>query len=89
MALRARVSEIRAEHLLTEMLVSQGLDSRKPTAGDLLRQQEYRDHPHLLEILQGHGKTRRGGDPLPEGVLVDRQTLDPLVVIRTSVEPRR
>lgn len=84
MALRARVAEIRAEHLLTEMLVSQGWDSRKPTAGDLLRQQEYRDHPHLLEILQGRGKTRRGGDPLPEGVLVDRQTLDPLVVIEAK-----
>ena len=89
MALRARISEIRAEHLLTEMLVSQGWDTRKPTTGDLLRQQEYRDHPHLVEVLQGRGKAGRGGDALPEGILVDRQTLEPLVVIEAKATAKQ
>ena len=89
MAFRARVSEIRAEHLLTELLVSQGWDTRKPTAGELLRQHEYRDHPHLVEILQGRGKAGRGGDALPEGILLDRQTLDPLVVIEAKATTKQ
>ena len=66
------------------MLISQGWDSRKPPAGDLFRQQEYREHPHLVEVLQGKGKTGRGGDALPEGILVDSQTLTPLVVIEAK-----
>ena len=88
MALRARISEIRAEHLLTEMLVSQGWDSRKPPSGDLLRQQEYREHAHLVEVLQGKGKTGKGGDGLPEGILVDRQSLEPLVVIEAKASAK-
>ena len=89
MAQRARVSEIRAEHLLTEMLVSQGWDTRKPVTGELLRQQEYREHPHLVEVLQGRGKAGRGGDALPEGILVDRHTLEPLVVIEAKATAKQ
>lgn len=84
MALRARVAEVRAEHLLTEMLVAQGWDARKPPVGDLLRQQEYKDHPALAEMLKGKGKQGGGGDGLPEGILVDRLTLQPLVVIEAK-----
>ena len=40
----ARVSEVRAEHLLTELLTAQGWDVRRPPNGEMLRQQEYKDH---------------------------------------------
>jgi predicted RNA methylase len=80
----ARQSEIRSEHLLTDMLVAQGWDPRRPPAGDLLRQQEYKDIAHLLEALQGQSKTGRGGDGLPEAIVVDRVTLQPLIVIEAK-----
>ena len=71
-AVREREGEVRAEHLLTEMLMAQGWDARKPPVGDLLRQQEYKDHPALAEMLKGLGKQGGGGDALPEGILVAR-----------------
>ena len=84
MAQRARVAEVRAEHLLTEMLVAQGWDARKPPVGDLLRQQEYKDYAQLADILRGRGKQGFGGDALPEAILIDRETLVPLVVIEAK-----
>jgi type I restriction enzyme M protein len=84
MAQPARLAEVRAEHLLTDMLVAQGWDVRRPPAGDLLRQQEYRDVMHLLEAFRGQSKTGRGGDGLPEAVVVDRVTLQPLIVVEAK-----
>jgi len=84
MAVSSRVAEVRAEHLLTDMLVAQGWDPRKPPAGDLLRQHEYRDVPHLLEAFKGQGKTGKGGNALPEAVIVDRVTLQPLIVVEVK-----
>ena len=66
------------------MLVAQGWDPRRPPSGDLLRQHEYRDFPHLRDAFRGHGKTGRGGDALPEGVIVDHETQQPLIVIEVK-----
>lgn len=79
-----RLAEIRSEHLLTDMLVAQGWDPRKPPAGDLLRQQEYRDYPALADAFRGRGKSGKGGDALPEGVIVDTATHQPLIVIEAK-----
>ncbi len=80
----ARVAEVRTEVLLTELLTTQGWDVRRPPNGELLRQQEYKDHPHLLDAFKGRGKKGAGGDALPEAVLVDHLTLQPVAVIEAK-----
>ena len=80
-----RVSEVRAEHLLTELFQAQGWDTRRPPNGELLRQHEYKDHAHLREVFRGRSKTAAGlGDGLPEAVLVDRSSLQPIAVIEAK-----
>lgn len=78
-----RVAEVRAEHLLTELLVAQGWNTQSPPKGDLLRQQEYKDHPNLLDIFRGNSKSAGGGDGLPEALIVD-EFLAPLAVIEVK-----
>lgn len=78
-----RVAEVRAEHLLTELLTAQGWEAQRPSKGDLLRQQEYRDYPHLLDIFRSKSKSAGGGDGLPEAVLVDAN-LQPLAVMEVK-----
>ena len=79
-----RVSEVRTEHLLTELLTAQGWDVRRPPAGEMLRQHEYKDHAHLREIFRGRSKLTGIGDGLPEAVVVDRMTLQPILVIEAK-----
>ncbi|WP_394999216.1 class I SAM-dependent DNA methyltransferase [Sphingomonas sp.] len=81
---RVRVSEVRAEHLLTELLSAQGWDCRRPPNGEMLRQHEYKDHGHLREVFLGHSKVTQIGHGLPEAVVVDRQTLQPILVIEAK-----
>ena len=80
----ARVAEARTEVLFTELLTSQGWDVRRPPNGELLRQQEYKDYPHLLDIFKGKSKAAGGGDGLPEAVLVDKETMQPIAVIEAK-----
>ena len=85
MSVRAeRIAEIRAEELLTELLRSQGWDPRKPPNGEMLRQHEYKDYSHLLEILRGISKSGGTGDGKPEAFLIDRETFQPLAVIEVK-----
>ena len=79
-----RIAEVRAEHLLTELLTAQGWGTQRPPTGDLLRQHEYRVFPHLVDIFRGHSKGTRGGDGLPDGLLVDRADGTPLIVIENK-----
>lgn len=81
---RARVSEVRAELLLTELLHVQGWDTRRPPSGEMLRQHEYKDHSHLRDVFLHKSKVTMIGHGLPEAVLVDRQTLQPLLVIEAK-----
>jgi hypothetical protein len=78
-----RVAEVRAEHLLTELLSIQGWNVSPPPKGDLLRQQEYKDYPSLLDIFKGNSKTSRGGDGLPEALLVN-DNLEPIAVFEVK-----
>ncbi len=82
-AIAERVAEVRAEELLAELLRSQGWDTRKPAVGEMLRQHEYKDYPHLAKILRGISKSGIG-DGKPEAFLVDRETLQPLAVIEVK-----
>jgi type I restriction-modification system DNA methylase subunit len=81
---RRRGSEKRTEYLLTELLKAQGWDIRKPPKGEFLRQQEYKDFPELLSLFQGKSKTGKGGDALPEGIIVERTTLDPIMIFEVK-----
>lgn len=81
----ARVSERRTEQLLTELLVSQGWDIRRPPTGDLLRQQEYKSHPNLMEALKTASKSGTGAG-LPEAILIDKQSLTPLAIIEGKAD---
>jgi len=81
---KVRVSEVRAEHLITELLGSQGWDCRRPPNGEMLRQQEYKDHSHLRDVFRKRSKVTMIGDGLPEAVIVDRHSLQPLLVIEAK-----
>lgn len=84
----SRVSEVKAEVLLTELLASQGWDTRRPPNGEMLRQHEYKDHAHLSDVFLRRSKITKIGHGLPEAVLVDRQSLQPLLVIEAKASVR-
>lgn len=79
----ARVAERRAERLIEELLNSQGWDIRRPPAGELLSQQEYKDYPALREALQKASKSGSGAG-IPEFVLVEPKTGEPLAVFEAK-----
>jgi len=81
---RPRVSEVRAEHLLTELLRAQGWDCRRPPNGELLRQQEYKGHSHLRDVFLHRSKVTMIGYGLPEAVALDRKTMQPILVIEAK-----
>lgn len=81
---RVRVAEVRAEHLLTELLTAQGWDVRRPPNGEMMRQHEYKDHAHLADVFLHRSKVTAIGRGLPEAVVVDRQTLQPILVIEAK-----
>lgn len=84
MARAGRVSEVRAEHLLTELLSAQGWDCRRPPNGDMLRQHEYKDHAHLRDVFLHRSKVTAIGRGLPEAVVVDRLTLQPILIVEAK-----
>lgn len=81
---RPRVSEVRSELLLTELLQAQGWDCRRPPNGEMLRQHEYKDHSHLRDVFLRRSKVTKIGHGLPEAVVVDRQSMQPLLVIEAK-----
>ena len=82
-AVAQRRSERRAEHLLNDLLVSQGWDLRRPPHGDVLLQHEYRAHPELLEALAGASKTGAGAG-VPEVIIMDREANAPIAVVEVK-----
>lgn len=77
------VSEDRTEHLLRELLQAQGWDLRRPPSGDVLLKQEYKSYPVLQEILKTASKSGEGAG-LPEALLVDRSSVEPLAIIEAK-----
>jgi hypothetical protein len=78
-----RTSERRAEHLLNDLLVSQGWILRRPPHGDLLFQNEYRSYPDLAEALAKASKGGKGHG-IPEAILMDRNSPSPLATIEVK-----
>lgn len=76
-------SERRAEHLLNDLLISQGWDLRRPPQGDLLLQHEYRSYSALAEPLLKASKSG-GGVGVPEAVIIDRVSFSPLAIIEAK-----
>lgn len=78
-----RVSERRSEHLLNDLLLSQGWTLQRPPRGDLLFQSEYRSYPDLSEALSKASKSG-GGAGIPEAIIIDREFSQPLAVIEAK-----
>ncbi|MXY04879.1 MAG: N-6 DNA methylase [Gammaproteobacteria bacterium] len=78
-------SERRTERLLDDLLTSQGWDERKPPRGDLYLQHEYRARAALADALSGASKTG-DGPGIPEALLVDSNSGEPLAVIEAKAE---
>ena len=76
-------SERRSEHLLNDLLVSQGWDLRCPPQGHLVLQHEYRAFPELAEALAHASKSGKSFG-VPEGILIDPDSSTPLAVIETK-----
>lgn len=84
MALAAkRVSERRSEHLLNDLLISQGWTLQRPPRGDLLFQNEYRNYPELAGALAKASKSGHGSG-IPEAIILDRESSQPLAVIEVK-----
>jgi type I restriction enzyme M protein len=81
-----RSSERRSEHLLNDLLDTQGWDRRRPPLGDVLFQQEYRSHPELALLLRGASKSGVGFG-VPEALIVERSSRAPLAVIEAKARP--
>jgi type I restriction enzyme M protein len=78
-----QMSERRTEHLLNDLLDSQGWDRRRPPQGDIVFQHEYRSFPELREAL---AKASKSGPShgVPEAILIDRDSSTPIAVIETK-----
>lgn len=78
-----KVSERRAEHLLNDLLISQGWILRRPPFGDVLYQNEYRSFQELAEALSKSSKSGTGYG-VPEAILVDRSSMLALAIIEAK-----
>jgi len=82
-AVTKRISERRAEHLLNDLLVSQGWILKRPPHGDVLFQNEYRSYPELSDALAKASK-KGAGHGIPEAILMDRFSHAPFAVIEAK-----
>ncbi len=57
---------------------------RRPPNGEMLRQHEYEDHAHLRDVFLHRSKVTMIGYGLPEAVIVDRLSLQPLLVVEAK-----
>jgi type I restriction enzyme M protein len=80
----ARVAEVLSYRLIEELLSTQGWDLRRPPQGDVLAQHEYKDYPSLRDALKVSGKKGVGGPGIPEYVLMERETEQPLAVFEAK-----
>lgn len=80
---RKGTSERRAEHLLNDLLDTQGWNRRRPPGGDVLFQNEFRAFPSIATVLASSSKSGRGYG-IPEAIIVDRATMEPLAIIEAK-----
>lgn len=80
---KASLSETRTEYSILDLLNIQGWSQMKPPKGVLVRQNEYKAYPELELIFKGKSKSGRG-DGYPDFLLIDNQTMRPIVVIEAK-----
>ena len=81
-----RTSESRTESVAREMLAIRGWKVTRPPKGNLLWKNEYRDFPELAEAFAGRSKQGHGGDAYPDFLLLDSDSLRPMLVGETKSE---
>lgn len=80
------ISESRTEEDVTrELLAVRGWELARPPRGNLLRKNEYRQYPHLVDALAGRSKSG-GGPGYPDFLVVDTASIEPLLVIEAKAE---
>lgn len=72
-------SETRTDRLIEELLESQGFDLRRPPAGQVLTQHEYRSVTRLRDALASSSKPG-AGHGVPECVVLQEGTEEPIAV---------
>lgn len=82
-AAKKHTTERRSEHLLNDLLDTQGWDRRRPPNGDVLFQNEYRAFPQITLTLRGASKTGAGYG-VPEAILIDKSTNSPLAIVEAK-----
>lgn len=82
------LSETRTEDTIVDLLQIQGWSVGRPPKGAVIRQNEYKNHPALAEIFKGKGKSGKGGDGYPDFLIVDEDSLIPLVVIEAKASSK-
>lgn len=82
-----RASERRSERLLDDLLESQGWDTRRPPAGDVLVQHEYRAFPDIADALSKASKSGHGSG-IPEAIIIDKIDGTPLAVIEAKASAK-
>ena len=85
---RVAISESRTEAVARDLLTIRGWQVQRPPKGNILWKNEYRNYSHLLEALEGKGKSGKGGDAYPDFLVVDRATIRPLIVGETKPRDR-
>lgn len=80
---KSSVSETRTEDSILDLLNIQGWSQIKPPKGSLVRQNEYKAYPELENIFRGKSKSG-SGDGYPDFLLIDNQTMRPLVIIEAK-----
>ncbi len=79
------LSEVRTEDTILDLLRIQGWRTDKVPKGSLIRQNEYKNFPALGQIFKGKSKTG-SGDAYPDFLLVNPQSLCPLLVIEAKAK---
>lgn len=79
-------SEVRTEHSINDLLNIQGWHTGRPPKGSVVRQNEYKAFPQIAEIFKGKSKTQKGGDGYPDFLIIDNNTLRPLMVIEAKAD---
>lgn len=79
------LSEVRTEDTILDLLRIQGWRTDKVPKGALIRQNEYKNFPALGDLFKGKSKTG-AGDAYPDFLLVNPQSLLPLLVIEAKAK---
>ncbi len=79
------ISEVRTEDTILDLLRIQGWRTERVPKGFLIRQNEYKNFPGLSGVFGGKSKTG-AGDAYPDFLLVNPESLLPLLVIEAKAK---